>query len=77
MTGRIGGFIPSLELLSEVFLKFFSSFELRKEEKRVLRLTTPNLHPADEDLSAGDPGTERRLGPCSLLRKSFVDKSDP
>ena len=29
-------------------------------------LTTPELHPTDEDLSVGTPGTERRFGaPCA------------
>jgi len=51
-----------------------------KEQVQVLRLTTPNLHPSDEDLSLGTPelhpsdedlslgtpGTEMRLGPLSL-----------
>ena len=35
-------------------------------QTQVLRLTTPELHPADEDLSAGTPETEKRLGPLSL-----------
>ena len=33
---------------------------------QVLRLTTPNLHPSDEDLSSGTPETEKRLVPRSL-----------
>ena len=35
-----------------------------REQKQILRLTTPNLHPTDEDLSAGTR-TERGLGPHS------------
>jgi len=43
-----------------------------EEQPQILRLTTPELHPADEDLSAG-PGTERRSGPRSLrMTASFV-----
>ncbi len=33
-------------------------------EQQILRLTTPKLHPANEDLFAGTP--EVRLGPRSL-----------
>jgi len=33
---------------------------------QVLRLTTPYLHPSDEILSLGTPGTEKRSGPRSL-----------
>jgi hypothetical protein len=39
---------------------------------QVLRLTTPKLHPADEDLSAGAPETEKRLGPLSLRMTAFL-----
>jgi len=33
---------------------------------QILRLTTPNLHPSDEDLSLGTPGAEMHLRPRSL-----------
>jgi hypothetical protein len=36
-----------------------------EKQKQILRLTTPNLHPADEDLSAGTLGAEKRSGPHS------------
>jgi len=36
-----------------------------EEQKQILRLTTPDLHPTDEDLSAGTPGAEKRSGPHS------------
>jgi len=32
-------------------------------QMQVLRLTTPNLHPTDEDLSVGTPGLESAWGP--------------
>ena len=32
-------------------------------QPQILRLTTPNLHPTDEDLSAGTPGLKSAWGP--------------
>jgi hypothetical protein len=34
-----------------------------KEQPQILRLTTPNLHPVDEDLSAGAPELKNVWGP--------------
>ena len=34
-----------------------------KEQMQVLRLTTPKLHPTDEDLSAGAPELKGVWGP--------------
>jgi len=43
------------------------------------RLTTPNLHPSDEDLSPGTPWAEMRLGPLfaphEQIRKATADPS--
>ena len=38
----------------------------RQEQLRILRLTTPKLHPREQRPLFGDPGTEKRLGPRSL-----------
>ena len=38
----------------------------REDQKQILRLTTPNLHPKEQRPLFGDPGTEKRLGPLSL-----------
>ncbi len=32
-------------------------------QKQILRLTTPNLHPSDEDLSLGTPELKSVWGP--------------
>jgi len=34
-----------------------------EKKKQILRLTTPDLHPTDEDLSAGTPELKNVRGP--------------
>lgn len=34
-----------------------------EEQMRILRLTTPALHPKEQRALFGNPGTEKRLGP--------------
>ena len=62
------------------------SLKYVEEQMQVLRLTTPNLHPgeedlsrgtpelhpSDEDLSLGTPELKKRLGPRSLRTTVFV-----
>ena len=47
-------------------LRGMSDWAGYEKQMQVLRLTTPTLHPADEDPSAGTPEAEKRLGPLSL-----------
>ena len=39
------------------------SQKLAEKQPQVLRLTTPNLHPSDEDLSPGTPELNYVWGP--------------
>lgn len=61
--GRRGKTIKGSSVVS---LKFI------EEQPQILRLTTPELHPTDEDLPAGTPETEKRLGPRSLLMTDSI-----
>jgi hypothetical protein len=42
-----------------------------KKQMQVLRLTTPHLHPSDEDLSLGTPELKNAWGPFSLRMTDF------
>jgi hypothetical protein len=50
-----------LKLASVLSLKFLR--EIAKGQMQIFRLTTPKLHPADEDLSAGAPELKSVWGP--------------
>jgi hypothetical protein len=42
------------------------SLKFAEEQKQILQLTTPDLHPKEQRPLFGDPGSERRSGPRSL-----------
>jgi hypothetical protein len=48
------------------------SQKVAEEQKQILRLTTPNLHPKEQRSLFGDPGTEKRLGSRSLGMTGFI-----